>query len=239
MDDFEGVDEAIVGLGEFFVRDASVTDTLGQVAERTKRAVAGAAHVGVTMVVDGELGTFVYTHPDVARIDHDQYETGAGPCVDAYRSGIPVTISSTAVEVRYPRFAHVAAAYGVRSALSLPLTIHDRSVGALNLYATAEAAFDERDLAVADRFANQAAFVLANSQAYWDARHLSENLQAAMESRATIEQAKGILIASIGCTPEEAIRRLVDQSQYENVKLRDLAARLVANAQGHPHAPDP
>jgi AmiR/NasT family two-component response regulator len=72
--------------------------------------------------------------------------------------------------------------------------------------------------------------VLANAQAYWDARTLSENLQEAMKSRAVIEQAKGIIISTTGCDEDEAIRVLVQQSQSQNIKLRDIATEIVRNA---------
>ena len=63
-----------------------------------------------------------------------------------------------------------------------------------------------------------------------DARALSENLQQAMASRATIEQAKGIIMASMGCGPDEAMQVLIRQSQSENIKVRELAAQIVRNA---------
>ena len=45
-------------------------------------------------------------------------------------------------------------------------------------------------------FSTRAAYLLLNHQAYWDARSLGENLQQAMSSRAQIEQAKGIVMAT-------------------------------------------
>jgi AmiR/NasT family two-component response regulator len=68
-------------------------------------------------------------------------------------------------------------------------------------------------------------------QAYWDARSLGENLQAAMLSRAEIEQAKGIIMATTGCTAEEAFAQLRQQSQHQNVKVRTLALEIIRNAQ--------
>ena len=58
-------------------------------------------------------------------------------------------------------------------------------------------------------------------------------LRDAMESRATIEQAKGIIIASMGCGAEEAFQVLTQQSQHQNRKLRDIAEELVRSKQRH------
>jgi AmiR/NasT family two-component response regulator len=75
--------------------------------------------------------------------------------------------------------------------------------------------------------------VLANAQAYWDARSLSENLAEAMESRAVIEQAKGIIMSTMRCDPDAAWEILRSQSQAQNIKVRDLANELVRNTSRH------
>jgi AmiR/NasT family two-component response regulator len=59
-----------------------------------------------------------------------------------------------------------------------------------------------------------------------------ESLQRAMEHRAVIEQAKGVIMSSMGCGPDAAFAVLVAQSQSENRKLRDIAAEI-ASAQDH------
>jgi AmiR/NasT family two-component response regulator len=70
--------------------------------------------------------------------------------------------------------------------------------------------------------------VLVNASAYWQASHLSEQLAEAMRSRAVIEQAKGILMArSPQLSADEAFDVLRRASQRENVKLRDIAQRIV------------
>jgi hypothetical protein len=53
-------------------------------------------------------------------------------------------------------------------------------------------------------------------------------LRLALESRAVIEQAKGVLMATAGCSADEAFELLRRQSQHENRKLRDIAAEVVA-----------
>ena len=88
--------------------------------------------------------------------------------------------------------------------------------------------------------------MLANAQAYWDAHLLSTGLAEAMRSRAVIEQAKGILMAAEGIDEDEAFDILTRASQRENVKLRDVALRIVDDAvarrrdpPGEPGAPGP
>lgn len=65
-----------------------------------------------------------------------------------------------------------------------------------------------------------------------DLRAENEQLRAAMESRATIEQARGMLMALASYPSQAAWLTLVEISQHSNVKLRDVAAALVAAATG-------
>jgi AmiR/NasT family two-component response regulator len=62
--------------------------------------------------------------------------------------------------------------------------------------------------------------------------HVAEQLQAAMKSRAVIEQAKGIVMAQRGCDAEAAFDVLVQLSQASNRKLRDIAEVMVAAVAG-------
>jgi GAF domain-containing protein len=104
------------------------------------------------------------------------------------------------------------------------------ALGAMNLYSREERAFGCRDRTDAELFAAQAAIVLANSQAYWDAHQLSTGLAEAMRSRAVIEQAKGVLMGAEGVDEDEAFGILARASQRENVKLREIAQRIVHTA---------
>jgi GAF domain-containing protein len=225
-------EQAVASLSRYFVADQTLGESLHQVTELTMSALPQTDHVGITMMVDGRLTTSVFTHPQVPDIDQAQYRTGDGPCVDAYHTGHPHIISSTREPGRWQAFRDSAARHGVYSTMSLPLRIRGASIGALNLYSNAESSYGPADEHVGLLFATQAAFLLANAQAYWEARSLSENLEQAMASRATIEQAKGIIIGSMRCSAETAMQLLIRQSQAQNVKLRDIAAEIVGNATG-------
>jgi PAS domain S-box-containing protein len=62
------------------------------------------------------------------------------------------------------------------------------------------------------------------------ALRLAEQMRQAMETRAVIEQAKGMLIAAHGCTPDQAFQMLSESSQRTNRKLRDIATSMVEGA---------
>jgi GAF domain-containing protein len=169
----------------------------------------------------------VFTDEVVPDIDAAQYETGSGPCLDAFRHQQVFRIDDTEKDIQWPSFSESAAAHGLRSTLSVPLVARHEGVGALNFYAREPAGFSDGDVETGLQFATQAAIVLANSQAYWDAHQLGQDMAQAMKSRATIEQAKGILMGAQRCTPDEAFQILVRASQRENRKLREIAEEIV------------
>ena len=71
---------------------------------------------------------------------------------------------------------------------------------------------------------------MANAHLYDTTASLAHHMQAAMESRAVIEQAKGIVMADRRCTADEAFAILAKVSQDTNRKLRDVATALVDRA---------
>jgi GAF domain-containing protein len=223
--------DALAALSQYFISHATMVEALQRVGQITLSALQRANSVAVSMTVDGRLGAHTYSDPQVEDVDRLQYETGNGPSVDTLLNGEVVVIRSTTSDGPYAAFRRAAIGAGVRSVLCLPMHTGTKIIGALTFYSTDEDAFAATDIEVGSTFAKQAAFVLANAQAYWDARTLSENLTQAMQSRAEIEQAKGIIMATAGLSADAAFEQLVKQSQHENVKVRDLATEIVRRSQ--------
>ncbi|RJK96144.1 GAF and ANTAR domain-containing protein [Vallicoccus soli] len=208
-------------------------EVLERVASLAKRTVPGADEVSVTLL-DGEQARSVAFTGDLAvHLDERQYEKGFGPCMDAALSGDTVDIPDTAHEETYPDFARQAARAGVTNTLSVGLPIPQRTVGALNIYGMHGRAFDDDSQALALTFASYAAVALANAALYTSTTELARQMEAAMASRAVIEQAKGMVMARRDCSADEAFALLARASQAANRKLRDIAQEVVAQrAQG-------
>jgi GAF domain-containing protein len=223
--------DALRALSRFLVADASFGDTLQRVSEIAVAAIGPAEFLGIAMLgSDGRPTTGVFTDPASPEIDRAQYDSGNGPCLDAWREMRTVRLDDLdAASGTYPEFAAAAQAHGIRSTLSLPLVAGEQGVGAMNLYASTAGAFSDEDEQLGGTLATAAAVVLANAAAYWDARQLSEQLSTAIRSRAVIEQAKGILMArSPHLDADDAFDALRRMSQQENLKLRQVAERVVA-----------
>jgi transcriptional regulator with GAF, ATPase, and Fis domain len=210
---------------DFIGGDGEAGDVLTKIAELGTTAL-NADMAGLTLNdADGGPKTAVFTNGMVPEIDQAQYDAGRGPCLDAARDGTPRRVSGSSMDwERWPEFLHAATSHGINSTLSLPVVVAKRPIGALNFYAERPDHFDDTLAQVADGFAAQAAIVAA----YCDKADLAEHLQKAMESRAAIEQAKGVIMATMGIGPDAAFTVLREQSQQENRKLRDIAVELVA-----------
>lgn len=227
--------QALRALSQFLVADTSMGDTLLRVSEITIDALPPAEIAGISMLGDdGAPTTGVFTDTLAPEVDASQYAAGRGPCLDAWRQKRVVVLNDmVAAEDDYPEFAREAHAHGVGSVLSLPLVAGDEGLGALNLYAPVGAAFSTDDEVLGLELAAAAAIVLANASAYWEASKLSQQLTEAMRSRAVIEQAKGMLMArSPDLSPDDAFDVLRRASQRENVKLREIAQRMVERKLG-------
>src|SRR5215203_4037876 len=214
---------SLAELSTFLVSDQSVVDTLTRVAALAVESVPPAMFAGMTMMVDDRVTTQAFTDPTCPEIDHAQYESGHGPCLEAFKTGSTIVVGSLEHDDRWPEFATAALAHGVRSTMSLPLLSGEGSLGALNFYAGVNEAFGETQEQVGSLFAAQATVVVVNAQAYWGARLRSEHLEKALAGREMIDLAKGIIMNAMGCGPAEAFDALVKQSQQENRKLRDIA----------------
>ncbi len=228
----ESLSNGLEAMSRFFVGDATLQDTLHRVSELACTAVSSADMAGITMLVEGRPRTAVFTDDTAPQIDAAQYETGIGPCLDAFRYQQVFRVEDMEKDEQWPPFSEAAAAQGIQSSMSLPLLARHEGVGALNFYSRTPAAFTDDDVELGLQFATHAAIVLANAQAYWDARQLGEDMAQAMKSRATIEQAKGILMAAQRCGADEAFQILVRASQRENRKLREIADEVVGRTAG-------
>ncbi|WIX92353.1 GAF and ANTAR domain-containing protein [Amycolatopsis sp. DG1A-15b] len=213
------------------------TVLLRQVCKQVTRAVPGVDEATITLLTGGVPVTAASTSDIVTALDHDQYTVGDGPCLRASRTGKMVRVSITDAADLWPTFAKDSAAQGFSSFLSAPLVISDGHNGAVNCYSARGNGFADLDEKLLDLYTSAITAALRAYRRYQQAHETTEQLREALTSRAVIDQAKGILMALRQIPADEAFRLLVEQSQRENVKLRDLAGRFIAHATGVPPTP--
>lgn len=150
---------------------------------------------------DGQPMTVTSSDALALAVDEIQYDRDRGLCLQTLSTGHIVNVPDLAAETRWDGYPAHALAHGVGSSLSVPLSNRGRTVGALNLYATAPHPFDvpaDVDRAVA--FAGQATAVLSVVLRQAELVQLSDQLREALTSRSTIDQALGILMGQQHCT---------------------------------------
>jgi GAF domain-containing protein len=221
--------EALELLGRLSLRELSMDILLQTVADLTKSVMPGNPDASVLMLVKDRPTTVVTTGSLATDLDETQYAEGDGPCLRAARTGEVIEIRDTRADDRWPGYLPRAVGHGNLSSLSVPLAIDEEQqvTGALNIYARRADAFDEASRSVATRFAPYAAVAAGNLHAYQSARDLADNLKSALDSRAVIDQAKGVLIERYKLTPDQAFQLLARSSMTANRKLRDIADELV------------
>jgi len=225
--DPDGLDTALRSLSRLLLAEETLDETLGRVAGLACRTLDASDMASVTMINAGRPSTPVPTEALARELDTVQYRADHGPCLEAYSVRGVVRGTIPDCRSRWPQFTDAATQAGVRSVLAVPLTVGDRPVGALNLYSKKADSFDENDEQTAVLFSQQAAVACANAEVYWRTHTLTEHLREALESRDVIGQAKGILMARRGCTPDAAFEALRRVSQHRNVKLREIAEQVV------------
>ena len=229
----EGPDwlSAVADLSRLVVAADPPEQTLRRIAELAKQTLGGVEDVSLTVIENGRPRTVVFTGALAVDLDERQYEAGFGPCLDAAKTGQTVVVDSRENDTPYREFARVADRAGVRHIISVGLPLAERTIGGLNVYSTADAPLSTAVLGQAEVFAGHAAVAVANIVSHARAVNEVAHLRRAMESRAVIEQAKGIIMARDRCTAEQAFAMLNRISQQQNVKLRDLAQIIVDAAQ--------
>ena len=200
---------------------------LGDLVRLAARQTPSAHACGLTLARRSGAVTVACTDELARRADERQYQVDDGPCLQAMREGVVVRVADMTTDGRWGPYPSMATQVGVRSSLSLPLVVQDRSRGALNLYSTTPGAFTDADEDVATRWAAQAAGALTVALRIADGDDRAEQLLGGMDTRTTIGQAVGLVMAQERCSAEEAFRLLTLASQRRNVKLREVAAGVV------------
>jgi GAF domain-containing protein len=189
--------------------------------------VPGGTAAAVTMALDTGALTFAASDPRLDELHRLQFDSGDGPVVETLRHNEPRRIDDTTAERRWPEFCRAAADAGFYSCLVLPLRTDRQPAGAVALYGGDPNVFRGAAHDIALLFAAQGGTAVRNAALYRDCRRMVDNLHAGLESRAVIEQAKGILHAELGVSTAEAFQLLSRYSQNTNQRVRKIAARVV------------
>lgn len=233
-------DDPEVALAETFAEVArtllaedDLDATLDKICELVVEVIDACDSASISLVRHRKVDSRSSTDDVPRTLDEIQSETQEGPCVDAITDHEVFVTGALSEESRWPEFsARAHAATGIESVLSLRLFADRDTFGALNLYSRRRDAFDDHDIAVGAVFATHAAVAV-------DAARREEGLEGKASSRDIIGMAKGLIMARQGVTSDEAFDVLRRASQRMNVKLREVAARMVDGSLDRQELPPP
>jgi GAF domain-containing protein len=160
-----------------------------------------------------------------------QIQSDEGPCLESYRTGLPVIVSDIGAadaSTKWPRFAPAAAAMGFANVYAIPMRLRDRVIGTLNLFGPAPQGMDQAVARAARALVDVATIGILQERAAREHELVAGQLQVALNSRVTIEQAKGILAERLQITPDAAFIMLRQFSRDNNRPLTRLAGEVIS-----------
>ncbi len=218
----------LVELADNLVADFDVVELLTLLSDRCVDALDVDAAGIMLAAPSGELRVIASSSETMRILELFELQTAQGPCPDCYRTGtavVSVDLADTAS--RWPQFAPRALVAGYRSVYALPMHLRDRTLGALNLFRSKEDAMAGADMRAAQAFADVATIAILQHRETLAANVVSEQLQQALNSRLTIEQAKGMLAARTGLGIDEAFDQLRRYARQNNRRLLDVAHSVI------------
>ena len=219
---------ALVDMADTLVDDYDVVEVLTTLTERCV-SVLDVSAAGVMLASpEGDLRVVASSSEAMRVLELLELQAQDGPCLDAYRTGEAVGHEELRHgSSRWPAFSIAAIEAGFRSVFALPLRLRDKTIGGLNLFNVGQVPMDEKDVVVAQAFADLAAISVLQHRAVREAQLLNEQLSNALVSRIAIEQAKGVIAERAGVDMAEAFSRLRRYARDNQIRLTDVAQSAV------------
>lgn len=209
-----------VRMADTLVADYDMVDLLHTLVQDCTEILA--VDAGGLMLADsaGQLELIASTSESADLVEILQISAGAGPCVDCYTTGLPVTVGDISNSGdTWPAFQAVALAQGFRSVHATPLRLRGKVLGTMNLFGLTIGELNEADIAVAQALADVATIGILQERNARDSDILAGQLQRALQSRIIIEQAKGAVAQSSSISPDEAFSVLRTYARNNNLTL--------------------
>jgi GAF domain-containing protein len=223
-------------LQDLVLKTEDVKDMLDELARFSALTLAdpAVAFCSITLIQRKKPVTVARSEESAVHLDETQYSAGDGPCLSAIREQVVMHVPDLAKEGRWPAYTAAALDAGVGSSLSVPLILEGEAEAGLNLYSTRPHGFNDDDISMVETYSYHASKALRLAVRISQLAEAKAHLLAAMESRTTIDLATGIIMAQNRCSQQTAQKILKIASNTRNVKLRNIAASVVASVSQDP-----
>jgi GAF domain-containing protein len=226
--DGELLSDAFVELADTMVADFDVIDFLHLLTRRSVQLLDASAAGVLLADPRGELRVVAASTEAVRVLELFQLQNDQGPCLDCFRTGVPVAASElTAAGQIWPQFAAAACQAGFGAVQALPMRLRMQVIGALNLFRATPGDFTGEDVRVGQALADVATIGLLQERGTRRSETLNEQLQGALNSRVVIEQAKGKLAERLDLDMDQAFTTLRAYARDRNLRLSELAQAFI------------
>jgi GAF domain-containing protein len=218
----------MVELADTLVDEFDVVELLTLLTDRCVDVLDVAA-AGIMLVSPtGELRVMASSSESMRLLELLEIQAQDGPCLDCFRTGEAVVNQDLEVaNGRWPRFTQDAMAAGFRSVHALPMRLRGSVIGALNMFHVDTGEIREADVLAAQAFADIATIAILQHRAVLEAQVLNAQLNTALNSRITIEQAKGVLAERTGLNMDESFALLRRHARNSNTRLAEVATAVI------------
>lgn len=222
------VAETFVELADTLVAEFDVIELLHTLASRSVELLDVSA-AGIMMSDQrGGLTVMASSAEEARLLELYELQNNEGPCLDCVRSGEPVVPADlAAMRTAWPEFTRRLQEFGFSTAQAIPLRLRSETIGALNLFRTSSTPMTQADLALGQALADVATIGLIQERAIAASQLLAEQLQAALNSRILLEQAKGVLAERTGLPMDQAFQLMRSHARNQGRRLGDIATEII------------
>jgi hypothetical protein len=200
---------------------------------RAATASLGLAGASVHLLNRPNDGGVVASSDDAARaVAEAAFTTGEGPSLDAYSQGRPVFAPYLLDQGQrlWPGYASAVRASGIGACFSLPLHVGAVRLGVLDLYAASAGPLGPEEISLALTFADLAVERLLDPDPGTSLGDVNARLVDALERRAEIHQAQGMVMVDLEVDLAEALSLMRAHAFTRDVSLLELAREILAGA---------
>jgi len=197
--------------------------TLQQVTDGAKQLFRADAAGLMLIDAEGQLRWASASDQTAQTVENEQERLAQGLCAVAFSQRLPAAIRNVHTEPDWDRFAQVLVGEGICAALSVPVELDGGVIGTLDVYVGQPRDWDPSEVAALQAYAGLVASLLSAAVTAQVKGRLADQLQAALEHRWLIEQAKGVLMGREQLDAQAAFERLRGAARSSTRRLADVA----------------
>jgi ANTAR domain/GAF domain len=222
------VADIFVELADTLTEDFDSLDLLHNLTEHAVELLSVSA-AGVMLADPAGVLTVVASSRESARLlELLELEAQQGPCVECFSRGQPVVnLTLGEADRRWPAFAAAFHDAGFLAVHALPLQLREQTIGAMNLFSASGTPLSEQEIKMGLALASVATIGILQQRRVQERKLVTAQLQTALNSRVSIEQAKGVLAERKGVDLDTAFNELRRYARGHNISLTVAAGAVI------------